>query len=84
MRQRAKTISETYEKVTDVLEYLSQMIQDVNVDANFPRLLQQKQLNGIQSAALYLTASIMDCLTVLVKYVKESGKICYASWLIVC
>jgi hypothetical protein len=75
--QRAKTISETAEKVSDVLVFLSKTIPTVDVDNGLPRLLQQKQLDGIQFAAISLTASIMECLTVLVRYITESGKISY-------
>jgi hypothetical protein len=60
--------------VTDVLEYLSLTVQNIGIDANFPRVLGRKQLDEIRGQALYLTASIMDCLAVLVGYVAESCK----------
>lgn len=64
-------ISEVSDKVHDALEYISLAIQNVGVDPNFPRVVSQKQLE-IRSAALLLTAAVMDCLATLVGYVAES------------
>jgi hypothetical protein len=57
--------------VNSVLEYLSQNIQNVGVDSNLFHTVRPEQLLEIQSAALYLTAEMMNCLAVVVGYVME-------------
>ena len=56
----------------NTLEDLSQAIQNIEVDESFPRIISQQHLHEIRAAAIYLSAAIMDCLTVLIESIKQS------------
>ena len=55
------------------LEDLSQAIQNVGVGDYFPQLLSEDYLAELHSAALYLSAAVMDCLTTLIEFITQSG-----------
>ena len=55
------------------MEDLSQAIQNIGIDPNFPRIMSPKHLEEIQSAASYLSAAVMDCLASLIDYLNHSG-----------
>ena len=57
------------------LEDISQAIQNVEVDPTLPMVVSRRHLEEIRSAILYLTAAVMNCLAVLIKYLNHSGSL---------
>jgi len=62
--------------VDKTLEDLSQAIQNIGIDPNFPRILGAEHMKEIRIATLDLSAAVMDCLTELISFVVQSSELC--------
>lgn len=66
--QTAQAMSDVADKVDDTMVDLSLAMQDIGMIGNFSNL----HLDEVRIAAIYLSASVMDCLTSLVEWVTRS------------
>jgi hypothetical protein len=66
--QKAQAITDVADKVDDTLIDLSLAIQNVGVVADFSSVC----LNNVSIAAIYLSVSVMECLTGLIDWVTQS------------
>jgi hypothetical protein len=67
--QKAKGMADVADKVDDTIINLTLAIQNVGVVGD----LSNSHLDQIRIAAIYLSASVMDCLTSLIDWVTRSG-----------
>jgi hypothetical protein len=66
--QTAQAMADVADKVDDTIVDLSLAMQDIGVIGDFSNL----HLNEVRIAAIYLSASVMDCLTTLIDWVTRS------------
>jgi hypothetical protein len=71
--QQAQKQAALVDKIDSALQDLSVAISTVILGDDFPRCLAQGQVDEIRSAALFLTTSVMDCLSVIIKCVEQIG-----------
>jgi hypothetical protein len=61
------------DKIDNALIDLSRALSAVAIGDDFPRSLSQDHVDQIRSSAIFLTASVMDCLYVIIKCVERNG-----------
>lgn len=69
--QQIEKQTELAEKIDNTFNNLSRAISTIVIGDDFPRSLSPEHVDQIRSAAIVLTASVMDCLCTIIKYLKQ-------------